>query len=474
MFACSQRASRGYFLPHPWIPNSAPEIKERMMKELGIESIDELFSDIPAKYKLNRLLNVGLGRPLSEYEVKKVFKEKLGKIAKLDNAPFLGGEYCVHYVPEVVKLVLRRDEFYTAYTPYQPEINQGILQALFEYQSLMAELYGVEVVNASMYDGSTALAEAIRMALRITRRRKIVISRGIGPLKLDVIRTWLRGLDVEISEVSLSQEDGTTSYESLEDLVDSRTAAVVISNPTFYGSIERRVDDIAGLVHSRGALFIVFSDPISLGVLKAPGDYGADIVVGEGQPLGLGVYYGGFTLGILGTRREMRFVRQLPGRLVGLAPTIGGRDRGFALVLQTREQHIRRERATSNITTNSALTAIAAAAYVMYMGGEGIRRLSRSILARTVYFLGKVRAELKGKASPLFARASYFKQVPVAFPGHDYNEVFKKLLEHGIVGGTPLGRYDSSFNNVGLFCFTEMHSRSLIDDLVRVLKEVLG
>ncbi|RLG78012.1 MAG: aminomethyl-transferring glycine dehydrogenase subunit GcvPA [Thermoprotei archaeon] len=459
-------------MPHPWIPNSDPEIKKYMLSVIGVNSIEELFEDIPEKYRLKHLLKVGMGKPLSELEAKKVFEEKLRRVYRYEVPPFLGGEYCLHYVPEVVKSLLLRDEFYTAYTPYQPEINQGLLQALFEYQSLMTELYGVEVVNASMYDGSTALAEAVRMALRATRRRKIVVSKGIGPMKMSVLRTWLKGLEVKIVEAPLDLDKGTTSLSRLYTLVDGETAALVTSNPTFYGSIESEIDEQAELIHRKGGLFIVFADPISLGVLKAPGEYGADIVVGEGQPLGLGLYYGGSTLGILGTRKDLRLIRQLPGRLVGMTTTLDGTSRGFALVLQTREQHIRRERATSNITTNSALAAIAVAIYVTYMGGAGLKRLARSIAARTVYLIEQVSTKLADSVRLLFAGAKYFKQVPLRF-NRAYEQIFNLLLKQGVVGGTPLSRYEPEYSDVGLFCVTEVHSKRHIDKLVESLREVI-
>jgi len=328
-----------------WIKNSDEAIKRVMMREVGIESIEELFKDIPPEIRLRRELQVGLradGEGVSEYEVIKIAKRVGAEIGNYAVPPFAGIEMCYHVVPSVVKELIYRNEFYTAYTPYSPEINQGVLQALFEYQSLMAELYGVDVVNASMYDGTTALAEAVRMALRITRRKRVVVSKGVTPIKRRVLRTWLMGLDVELVEVPLD-EQGMTSAERIKKALSRDTAALVIETPNVFGVIETRISELAEEAHRVGSLLIVFANPLLLGIVKPPGDLGADIVVGEGQPLGLGLYYGGSALGILGTKRELQFVRQLPGRLVGMTLTEDKSDVGFALVPQTREQHIREQ-----------------------------------------------------------------------------------------------------------------------------------
>ena len=454
-----------------WIKNSDEAIKRVMMREVGIESIEELFKDIPPEIRLRRELQVGLradGEGVSEYEVIKIAKRVGAEIGNYAVPPFAGIEMCYHVVPSVVKELIYRNEFYTAYTPYSPEINQGVLQALFEYQSLMAELYGVDVVNASMYDGTTALAEAVRMALRITRRKRVVVSKGVTPIKRRVLRTWLMGLDVELVEVPLD-EQGMTSAERIKKALSRDTAALVIETPNVFGVIETRISELAEEAHRVGSLLIVFANPLLLGIVKPPGDLGADIVVGEGQPLGLGLYYGGSALGILGTKRELQFVRQLPGRLVGMTLTEDKSDVGFALVLQTREQHIRRERATSNITTNSALFAIAAAIYLAWLGSDGLRRLSLSIAARTVYLMNRIRA--LDKAELLYPKSAHFMKVGVRLSNVD--EVIARAREMGVLCGSNLGKYDDELRGIMSICVTEAHSKRDIDTLINVLKKVM-
>ncbi len=456
-----------------WIKNSDERVKQSLMKEVGIERIEELFNDIPDSVKLKRPLNVGLrkdGKGVSELEILNLAKRVGRSIGNYSVPPFAGIEVCYHVVPSIVKELVLRNEFYTAYTPYSPEINQGVLQALFEYQSLMAELYGVDVVNASMYDGTTALAEAARMALRITKRKKIIVSKGLTPIKRSVLRTWLRGLDVEIINVALG-EGGFTDPSMLASMVDRETAAVIIETPNVFGIIETRIGEIAEEVHRVDGVMIVFANPLLLGLAKPPGELGADIVVGEGQPLGLGLFYGGSTLGILGTKRDMRFVRQLPGRLVGMTITEDKKDIGFALVLQTREQHIRRERATSNITTNSALFAIAAAIYVSWLGGEGLRRLATSIAARTQYLMSKL-GTVDG-VQVMHPRSPHFMKVGISVSRKEVSQIIAQAREKGVLCGSDLGKYDSELDNVMSVCVTEAHSREDIDTLISVLKEVL-
>ena len=458
----------------PWIKNSDESIKREMLREIGVSSIEELFADIPKEVRLNRLLNVGLkpnGEGVSEYEILRLAKQIGREIGNYVIPPFAGIEVCYHFVPSIVKELMYRNEFYTAYTPYAPEINQGILQALFEYQSIMAELYGVEVVNASMYDGTTALAEAARMALRITRRRKIIVSQGLTPIKKRVLKTWLSGIDVKLVEAPLNR-DGFTDVNALTGLVDGDTAAVIVETPNVFGVVEPRISELANACHSKGALLIVFANPLLLGMVKPPGELGADIVVGEGQPLGLGLFYGGSTLGILGTKRDLKFVRQLPGRLVGMTVTEDRSDLGYALVLQTREQHIRRERATSNITTNSALMAIAAAIYLSWLGGDGLRRLSRSIAARTAYLMELLKG-IKG-VSVLYENSLHFMKVVVRFDSHDVQYVLRKVRERGVLCGSDLGKFDESLRGLMSICVTEAHSKRDIETLVNMLKEVLA
>ncbi len=457
----------------PWAKNSDEAVKRRIMEEVGIASIEELFQDVPAEIRLKRTLRVGLsedGEGVSEYELLRLAKRVRESISNPRIPPFAGIEHCYHVVPSVIKELIYRGELYTAYTPYAFEINQGLLQALFEYQSLIAELYGVEVVNASMYDGSTALAEAVRMAIRVTKRSKVLVSEGLSPLKLRVLETWLYGLGIKIERVGLD-ERGTTSVEEAVKLVDRDTAALVVETPNVYGVIEHGVKALADACHEKGALLVVFANPLLLGIVKPPGELGADIVVGEGQPLGLGLFYGGATLGILGTRRDLKLVRQLPGRLVGMTLTEDGVDVSYALVLQTREQHIRRERATSNITTNSALMAIAAAMYLSLIGGEGLKRLALSIASRTLYLKTRL-SDLDG-VEVLYRNSPSFLKVATRVKGMSVENVIRRARERGILCGSNLSRYGYG-DNVMVMCVTEAHSRSDIDELVKVLGEVLS
>jgi len=460
-------------MPHPWIPNSNPKIKEYMLRTIGVEKFDDLISEIPKEIRLSRPLNIGFDKPLSEYELLRFFDERLSKSRCFKKPPpFLGGTYCVHYVPSVVKYILMRGELYTTYTPYHAEIQQGVLQILFEYQSLIAELYGVDVVNASLYDGSTALAEAVRMASRVTRKMKIAIPSTINREHLEVLKTWCYGAGISITKISYDKERGFMDLENLKDKLSSRNyAAVVIENPSYLGFIEEWAKDIGEIAHDYKALFIVYSDPLSLAILKPPGEYGADIVVGDGQPLGLGLNYGGPTLGILGCRRDPKLVRQMPGRIVGMTTTVDGDERGFALIWQTREQHIRREKATSNITTNSALMAIAATVYLSLLGANGLKKLAKGIIARVNYAINKL-SKIDKVEIPIF-KAKFFKNVPMKFNGIEYREVHKKLLKKGIIGGKYIGSEFPELGEACLMCFTEVHSKSDIDMLASAIEEVI-
>lgn len=460
---------------HPWMPNSARNIRDYMLKKIGVSSLDELFEDIPEEIKLRRELEVGVGRSLSEVEVEKLLGEILDKNRIFKKPPpFLGGGVWPHHVPAVVREIVRRGEFLTSYTPYQPEISQGLLQALFEYQSLISELTGMDVVNASMYDWSTAVAEAFLMAIRVTKRGKIIVPSTMNPQHLQVARTYLEPKNVKILKCPYDRDRGIMDVEALKNLVDREVAAVYIENPSYLGFIEFRAREVGEIAKDNKSLFIVGVDPISLGVLEAPGNYGADIVVGEGQPLGLGLNFGGQLLGIFGVRGDMSMVRQMPGRLIGATTDLEGSERGFAMILQTREQHIRREKATSNICTNQALCAVAAAVYLALLGSEGIRRLGETIMYRSHYAIKLFREKL-GLKAPIF-NSPHFKEFTVDFSGtgRPYDEVRKQLLLRGIHGGKSLKLEFPELGDPALFCVTEVHSKQDIEYLVNCLKEVIG
>jgi len=459
-------------MPHSWIPNSSPDVKKELMKELGIGDTLDLSNDIPPKIMLNRELSVGFGKPLTEYSVRRLFNEIISKNCLSTIPSFIGGGVCQHYVPSVVKAVLSRPEFYTAYTPYQAEIAQGLLQALFEYQSLMANLYGVKIVNASMYNGSTASAEAVLMAARVKKKKRVLVSDSIHPEIIDVLRSWGFGAGLEIVKVRVDLKSGETDLSDLRSKLDLNVAAVFIQTPNFFGVVESAIKEIIEETHRFNALSIVYSNPLTLGVFEAPGNLGADIVVGDVQGLGISLNYGGPSAGILGINDDKELLRQLPGRLIGATRTLSGDELGFTMILQTREQHIKREKATSNITTNSSLEAVGAAVYLALLGSQGLKKLGEAILGRTHYLIKRLLSA--GVAEPLFPESLYFREVSVRFRGKDAGQVIKSLSSRGIGIGPALSRFYRELSDCSLVCVTELHTRKDIDLLVEVLEEVLG
>ncbi|HDJ04503.1 MAG TPA: aminomethyl-transferring glycine dehydrogenase subunit GcvPA, partial [Candidatus Bathyarchaeota archaeon] len=371
-------------MPNPYIPNDNEDSEKRLLESLSVPDVEALFSDIPEEVRLKRPLKIP--GPLPEADVRREVESILKKNRTVkDLKVFLGGEVWPHYVPAVVDEVSSRSEFLTSYTPYQPEVSQGILQALFEYQSMICELLEMDVANCSMYDWSSSLGEAARMAARITKRYTIIVPHYISPERLMVLRTYAEPAGIRVLEVKQDMEKGIIDLEDLKGKVSRETAAVYVENPSYLGFLVENVRAVAEIVHDCGGLFIVGVDPTSLGIVKPPGDYGADIVVGEGQPLGNYMNCGGPLLGIMACRGELSFVRQMPGRIIGMTTTKDGSRRAYCMVLQTREQHIRRERATSNICTNEALCALRAAVYMALLGPEGFRELGENILYKTQY-----------------------------------------------------------------------------------------
>ncbi len=457
-------------MPHPYIPNSVSEIKEKMMEEMGIKSIEDLYADIPTEVRFEGKLRIP--GPYTEQEVRRRVETLLGRNRRFRCPPFLGGGVWPHYVPAVVDEIVSRAEFLTSYTPYQPEITQGMLQTLFEYQSLICELTGMEVANSSMYDWATALGEAARMAGRLTRRSTILVPYLMSPNRLAVLRAYTEPVDMKVVQVDYDEVTGLIDLEDLKEKLSDDTAAVYVENPSYLGFVEEGVDAIAEAAHDIGALFIVGVDPISLGLLRPPGDYGADIVIGEGQPLGNHINFGGPLLGIFACRGEPRMIRQMPGRIIGMTTTLDGSERGFVMTLQTREQHIRRERATSNICTNQALCAVAAAVYLSLLGPNGLRELAELITSRAHYAMRRI-GELTGVRAPLFS-SYHFKEFTVSFEGKSVEEVHRGLLERGIHGGKSLIEEFPEIGETALYCVTELHTKEDIDLLVSALEEVLG
>ncbi|MBS7655299.1 aminomethyl-transferring glycine dehydrogenase subunit GcvPA [Candidatus Bathyarchaeota archaeon] len=455
---------------HPYLPTGVEAIEAEMLKELGLKTIEELFTDIPNEVKFKGKLNIP--GPYSELEVKRMIAKLLEKnVSSMDIPVFLGAGVWPHYVPAVVDAIVGRLEFATSYTPYQAEVSQGILQAQFEYQSMICELTGMDVANASMYDWATSLGEAALMASRITKKTEVVIPYFIHPERKAVLKLMIEPVGMKAIEVNQSKDTGEINLEDLKNKISKNTAAVYIENPSYLGFLEEKAKEVGEIAHENEALYIVGVDPTSLGLLKAPGDYGADIVVGEGQPLGNSMNYGGPLLGIFACKEE--FARQMPGRIIGLTTTKKQNQRAFCMALQTREQYIRREKATSSICTNEALCAVAAAVYLSLLGPKGLKRLGEIIMIKSSYAMKKLK-EIAGIKAPLF-KAVHFKEFTVNFDetGKTALEVHKKLLKEGVHGGKIIKEEFPELGETMLYCVTEVHLKEDIDKLSNSLKKVL-
>ncbi len=443
-----------------YIPNT-PDDQTEMLNVIGVSSFDELISNIPAEIRLKGELN--LSAPLSELEVMSELKSLSNMNANADDfTSFLGAGAYDHFIPSVVPHIISRSEFYTAYTPYQAEMSQGVLQTIFEYQTMICELTGMEVSNASMYDGASAMAEAAMMAIRIAKRNEIVISSTVNPRYRKVLAAYNSGLKHPVTTVESS--NGLTDLDKLSQAISDKTAAVIIQYPNFFGSIED-IKTIIDMTHKAGAVSVVVADPIALGLLKSPGELGAEIVVGEGQPLGIPLSFGGPYLGFFATRME--HVRKMPGRIVGATTDKEGKV-GYCLTFQTREQHIKRERATSNICTNQALMALAATVYMSAMGKKGIRETASLCLNKTAYAKQKI-GGLKGYSIPF--TSPVFKEFVVKTPVPPA-EINKRLETEKIIGGLDLGKYYPELDSHILFCITEKRTKIEIDKLIKILAEV--
>lgn len=443
----------------PFIPLT-PKDRQEMLHALGVERFEDLLQAIPRHLLFKGDLR--LPSPLSEMEVMTLLRRLSQQNDNCeDNICFLGGGAYDHYVPAPVKHILSRSEFYTAYTPYQPEVSQGTLQAIYEYQTMICELTGMDVANASMYDGGTSLAEAVLLASGHTRRNKVLISSTVNPRYVDIIRTYTQGQDIEL--VLIAQKEGVTDVDALKAAADENLAAVVIQHPNFFGNLEDMAP-ISQITHDNGALFITSNDPISLALLEPPGSYGTDIATGEGQSLGNPLNFGGPYLGIFTSTKAL--VRKIPGRLVGETTDQKGR-RGFVLTLQTREQHIRREKATSNICTNNGLNALAATVYMALMGKNGLKKVAELSLQKSHYLASKIN-ELNG--FKLKFDQPFFKEfvVETTFP---VDKVLQKLLEAGIFAGIPLANYFPEMENCFLCAVTEKRTKDEIDYFVTKLRE---
>jgi glycine dehydrogenase subunit 1 len=446
-------------IKHRYLPMTE-EDKNEMLKTIGVESIDELFADIPGKVRFKGEYNIKKAK--SEPALLKELAQLAAKNADLrQNVSFLGAGVYDHYIPSVVDHVISRSEFYTAYTPYQPEISQGELQAIFQFQTMICELTGMDVANSSMYDGGTALAEAAMLAAGHTRRKKILVSASVHPESRDVLKTYAKGQAVEVVEIP--HQNGLTDLEALKAKIDNDVAAVIVQYPNFFGQVEP-LKEIEPLIHDAKGLLIASSNPLSLGVLTPPGALGADIVVGDAQPFGIPAAFGGPHCGYFAVIKKL--MRKVPGRLVGQTTDEEGR-RGFVLTLQAREQHIRRDKATSNICSNQALNALAASVAMTALGKKGVREMAVQNIQKTHY----AKNVFQNNGFSIAFEGPHFNEFVVKL-NKPVSEVNEKLLEKGIIGGYDLGRDYPELANHMLVAVTELRTKEEIDEFVKELGEL--
>jgi len=440
-----------------YIANTTAQQKE-MLGTIGVSSIEDLLVRIPPKARLSRPL--GVPDALAETDLIRHLRTLAARNASADDyACFLGAGSYDHAIPSPINHLVSRGEFFTAYTPYQPEASQGTLRSIYEYQTMVAELYGMDVANASLYDGASSLAEAALMAHAVTGRPGLVLSRGVNPLYRQVVETYCEGPGLRLRAAALA--DGVTDIEALRKAVSETTAAVMIQCPNFFGCLEE-IPRAAEVAHAAGALLIVAADPMNLGVLAPPGALGADIVVGEGQGLGVPMSFGGPNLGVFAAKQEL--VRRMPGRLVGATVDLDGR-RGFVLTLQTREQHIRREKATSNICTNVALCALMATIYLAILGKQGLRKMGELSLAKAHYAAAEL---VKVPGVRLRFPAPFFKEFTLQLPKSP-ERIVRRLMKDKILAGLPLKALDRQYKDCLLVAVTEKRTREEIDGYCRAL-----
>ena len=433
-----------------YLPKSESE-RRQMIEACGVSSAEELFAHLPEAVRLQRPLALDPG--ISEYEIVQYFRDRAAENAN-GYASFLGAGVYNHFRPVLVDAVVSRGEFLTSYTPYQAEISQGTLTTIFEFQTMICQLTGMDVANASMYDGSTAVPEAAMMAVRATGKGRVLVARSVHPEYREVLRTYAKNQGMPVEEFGYMQEAGTIDLEDLERQMDPLTAAVIVQSPNFFGIVDQ-VKAAAEIAHKSGALLVVvFTEAVSLGILEPPAE--ADIVAGELQSFAISPSYGGPYAGIIATKEKL--IRQVPGRLVGQSVDSRG-NRAFCLTLATREQHIRREKATSNICTNQALIALMATVFMTVYGKEGLRELALQNLAKAHYLAGKVKPRFSGP---------FFNEFVARVEGKSPEELNKALLKKKIIGGLPLGRFYPELADSVLLCATEMTKRSDMDSLAEV------
>ncbi|VEF47817.1 glycine dehydrogenase subunit 1 [Bacillus freudenreichii] len=443
-------------IKHRYLPMTEQDKKE-MLDTIGVDSIDELFSDIPEKVRFKGEYNIKQAK--SEASLTKELANLAAKNADLkNNVSFLGAGVYDHYIPIIVDHVISRSEFYTAYTPYQPEISQGELQAIFEFQTMICELTGMDVANSSMYDGGTALAEAAMLSAGHTKRKKVLVSKTVHPESREVLKTYAKGQHIEVIEIPY--KDGLTDIEALKSELNNDVAAVVVQYPNFFGLIEP-LKEIEPLIHDVKAQFVVSSNPLALGTLASPGSLGADIVTGDAQPFGIPTAFGGPHCGYFAVTKKL--MRKVPGRLVGQTVDEDGK-RGFVLTLQAREQHIRRDKATSNICSNQALNALAASVAMTALGKKGIKDMASQNIQKTHY--AKEAFKKNGFELPL--DGYHFNEFVVKL-NRPINEVNEGLLKKEMIGGYDLGRDYPELENHMLVAVTEMRTKEEIDQFIKEL-----
>ena len=446
----------------PFIQNNENDIKE-MLQKIGVENFEELLDSIPKDLRTGNKFNIG--KALSEPEVwKHLYKTAAKNRNTDDNISFIGAGIYDHYVPAAVDQIASRSEFYTAYTPYQAEVSQGTLIVMYEYQTLINRLTGMEVTNDSMYDGATAMAEAAHMARVINGKHNIIISETVNPQYIEVVKTYSHGLNIPIKIIP--SKNGKTDIDAIGSLIDDETSAVIVQSPNFFGIVED-MQQISRLVHSKDLLFISAYDPISLAILETPGDYDADIAVAEGQVLGNYQAFGGPLLGLFSTKKK--YIRQMPGRIVGATEDKNG-NTGYVMTLQTREQHIKRDRATSNICSNEGLCMTRAAVYLELLGEEGLKAVAETSLKNSHYLFDRL-ISMDG-IKPAFPDTPFFKEFTVKLPT-DAHSIIKKLEAKGIYAGVDLGRFKEEWSDLLLIAVTETKTKDELDYFVSEIKNVI-
>jgi len=459
---------------HPYLPQTEAQINT-MLEEIGVSSIDELFSGIPENLLLSKSIDIPSSH--SEQETITHIREILSRNKPINSTPsFIGAGIYHHFIPAVVSTLISRSEFYTSYTPYAPELSQGMLQAMWEYQSMIAELTGLDLVNSSMYDMATALGEAALMCTRVTKKEIFLVPSYLQPERFQTLQTYAQGPQITIKTYPFDKETGTLDLNALINLINSyrnQISGIYVENPNFWGNIELNIQEIEKITHEVEGLFVVGIQPISLGILKSPGDYGADIAIGEGQSIGLPMNFGGPLLGIFAVQNNKKLARAMPGRIIGISTELKSSKRAFTMTLQTREQHIRREKATSNICTNNALCALASTIYLSLLGPQGLKQLAELCMSRTNFLLEELNS-ITGINSPYFSGIPFKEFVFQLDTKYSANKFDSFVQRNNIQGGLSLESYFPTLNQCYLAAVTEMTSLAHINQYTKIIREFLS